>query len=88
MKISIDFLFILHIVVLMKTKKYIAYLGGSSWAKGPVSEFDTITECRNWAESYGNTADHCNVYTQSGKQVASHRRDNNGNGMDWFKASF
>jgi len=72
----------------MKTRKYVAYLGGSSWAKGPTGEFDTITECRRWAESYGTTADYCNIYTRTSKQVAAHRRSGEGNGMSWYKASF
>lgn len=53
----------------MTTKKYIAVLGGSSWAIGPVTEHATITEARHWAESYGTTADWCAIYTPANYAV-------------------
>ena len=70
-------------------KKYLAILTGSSIRNDIRAEFSTITECREWAESYGTTADVCNIWTTSVKNprnVAWHRRDTNGNGMNWFRA--
>ena len=65
---------------------YIAHLGGSGWASGPRAEFRTIRECRAWAESYGTTADCCEITDSKGRLVASHRRDTSGSGLDWFRA--
>jgi hypothetical protein len=66
-------------------EQYTATLGGSSWSRGPVETFRTITEAREWAESYGNTADWCTI-ERGTKLVAYHRRDTNGDGMSWYKA--
>lgn len=69
--------------------KYLAILTGSSIRNDIRAEFNTIRECRNWAESYGTTADVCNIWTGKNfdKNVAWHRRDTNGNGMRWFRAA-
>lgn len=68
--------------------KYRAKLSGHSWSIGPQSYFDTIAEARRWAESYGNTADSCEITNKRGKTVASHRRSTENDGMSWFRASF
>lgn len=65
---------------------YTAELFGSGWAQGPRATFATIHECREWAEEYGTTADECVIY-KNGKVVARHKRDTNGNGMEWFEAT-
>lgn len=67
--------------------KYQAEIGGSSWGEGPKAEFDTIKAARAWAESYGTTADSCKIYNAKGRLVAEHRRDPNGDGTRWFRAS-
>lgn len=66
---------------------YTAELYGSSWSRGPVDDFDTITEARRWAESFGTTADRCVIATRSGRVVAEHVRDTNGDGTRWFRAT-
>lgn len=53
---------------------------------GPEADFATITEARRWAESFGDTYAECYIYTRTGKCVAIHERDRNGNGRRWFKA--
>jgi hypothetical protein len=69
--------------------KYIAVIGGASWSRGPELPCATITEARKLAESYGNMADYCRIERATDrKTVAFHRRDTNGNGMRWYKASF
>lgn len=54
------------------------------------AEFDTITAARQWAESYGATADKCLVFrAQRGapdRIVAAHTRDTSNDGTRWFKA--
>ncbi len=65
---------------------YSAEIGGSSWSRGPVVTFRTILEAREWAESYGTTADWCAISDAKGRAVAAHRRDPNGNGMRWYRA--
>ena len=67
--------------------KYTAEMFGASWSQGPRAEFSTIREAREWAESYGTTADSCTISDASGKPVAVHRRDPNGNGHTWFEAN-
>lgn len=67
--------------------KYTAEIGGSSWSKGPVLEFDSITDARKWAEEFGTTADWCRITDSKGREIASHRRDTSGDGMKWFEAS-
>jgi hypothetical protein len=66
--------------------KYTAEIRGHSWARGPQNEFNTIREAREWAESYGTTADACSIHVHKGKLVAEYRRDPNGDGTRWFKA--
>lgn len=63
-----------------------AEMFGSSWAVGPVTDHPTITEARRWAESFGTTADVCVITTPSGRRIAEHRRDPNGDGTHWFRA--
>jgi hypothetical protein len=67
---------------------YVAVVGGHAWSRGPWREFRTIRECREWAESYGTTADWCQIKLRSGRVVGEHRRDTNGHGTEWFRASF
>jgi hypothetical protein len=64
---------------------YLAHVGGSRSIFAPV-KFDTVRECREHAESYGQTADWCEIIDARGRLVASHRRDPNGDGTRWFRA--
>jgi hypothetical protein len=66
---------------------YTAEIGGSFWSQGPKGEFATMRECRQFAESFGTTADHCAIYDAKGRLIASHRRDRNGDGTIWFRAA-
>jgi len=66
--------------------RYTAELFGKSWKKGgPILEFNTIKEAREWAESYGKIADSCTICDKRGRVVASHRRDMSEDGLRWFK---
>lgn len=65
---------------------YTAEIGGSSWAKGPITEHDTIRQARAWAESYGSTADWCSIHDAKGRVVARHQRNPNAPG-GWFRAT-
>jgi hypothetical protein len=65
--------------------EYRADITGSSWARRQVSYFDTITDARAWAESYGTTADRCYIYSGS-RLIALHCRDTRGNGTNWYRA--
>jgi hypothetical protein len=67
--------------------KYTAKITGSQWSRGPQAEFNTIRECREWAEGYGALGDNCLIYDNTGKLVAQHSRDRNSTGTDWFKAA-
>ena len=67
-------------------KKYTAVLGGASWASGPESDHSTIKAARAWAESYGSTADWCNIYDK-GQLVARHVRSAEKGGMSWYKVA-
>lgn len=51
--------------------------------------FDTIRQCRAWAEKFGNTMNRCDIHrtTKSRKKVALHVRDKNGDGSRWFIAT-
>lgn len=69
------------------TQKYRAEVFGSAWSRGPTLRTDTITAARAWAEEYGTTADRCVITDRAGNVVAEHRRDPNGDGTRWFKAS-
>jgi hypothetical protein len=71
----------------VRNARYAAELFGPSWKNGPIMEFSTIREARNWAEEYGMTADKCVITNRSGVEVAQHRRDMNGDGARWFIAS-
>ena len=55
---------------------------GSGWLQGPVAEFDTITAGRQWAESFGSTADTA-VIRRGTKVVGYHYRDVTGSGLSW-----
>lgn len=67
--------------------KYTAEIFGPSWKQGPTAEFETIAAAREWAESYGTTADSCTIRNTTGRDVAKHVRDKNGDGSRWFKGS-
>lgn len=71
----------------MTAAKYTAEIFGSGWKQGPICEFDTITEARHWAESYGTTADSCTIYDRNGRPVAEHRRDTSDNGSRWYRSN-
>lgn len=64
---------------------YIAHVGGARSMFAPI-QFPSIRECRAYAESYGDTADWCEISDAQGRVVASHRRDKNSDGMRWFRA--
>ena len=68
-------------------EKYVAQVSGSAFSRGPVAYFNTVTEAREWAESYGTTADDCIITDRSGRLVGSHRRDSNGDGSRWFRVT-
>ncbi len=70
--------------VAQSAKKYVAQVGGSAFSRGPTAYFDTVTEARAWAETYGETADWCEIYLRSGRLVGNHRR---GTGGRWFRAT-
>lgn len=54
-----------------------------------IYDVDSIAEAREIAEGYDNTMDWANVTdSETDDQVASFRRDNNGDGMTWFDAEF
>ena len=69
------------------TKTYTATISGSTWSQGPIAKFPTITAAREWAEEYGTTADSCTITDAKGREVASHRRDSNGDGTHWYRAA-
>jgi hypothetical protein len=54
----------------------------------PSAEFATIRECRQHAESYGSTADHCVIADRKNRIVGRHIRDKSGDGMRWYRATF
>ena len=66
--------------------KYTAELSGHSWREGPIAEFDTIREARQWAEAYGTAADRCSIRDAQGREVGLHCRDTSGHGLRWFRA--
>jgi hypothetical protein len=63
---------------------YRAEIGGSSWKIGPEAEFQTIEDAREWAESYGSTADGCAIRDKTGRLVAVHSRDPSSG--EWYEA--
>lgn len=65
-----------------RSNKYTAVLSSDAqaWA-----HFDTVTECRRWAEEYGDTADRCEILNRNGLTVALHCRDSGANGRRWYK---
>ena len=64
---------------------YVADVGGASSMFAPV-QLPSVRECRAHAESYGCTADWCEISDAKGRLVASHRRDKSGDGIRWFRA--
>lgn len=64
---------------------YTVTLGGSSWGFGPQSTCASIREARAWAESYGSTADWCEIADRHGVVVGVHRRDPSTGA--WFRAA-
>jgi hypothetical protein len=70
--------------------KYTAILHSNSWRDPKKRQFSTITEARAWAESYGTTADHCDIYNTSelmrtNRPIATHTRWRDGDGTRWHK---
>jgi hypothetical protein len=47
----------------------------------------TMRSARDWAESYGTTANRCTIQDRMGRIVGEHRRDPNGDGTRWFRAT-
>jgi len=76
---------------IMTHDKYEAFILGSAWAAGPTGTFGTIRAAREWAESYGTTADGCLIqrsYKRRVRQtVALHKRDTSGDGTRWYRAA-
>lgn len=70
-----------------KRGPYVAEVGGHSWSRNPRAEFETVRECRDWAESYGGTADYCSIYDANSVLVGRHRCDPSGRGQRWFRAA-
>lgn len=68
-------------------RPYTANVGGGSRARGPVQQFQTLRECKEWAESYGCTAEWCVVEDAKGRRVAEYRRDTSCRGERWFRAT-
>ena len=69
-------------------ERYEAHVGGGSWHQGPRGFFNTIKAAREWAESYGTTADWCEIKSRSGRVVAKHCRDTNSVRQgDWFRVT-
>ena len=69
--------------------RYYAYIESPSWRVGPYRGCATLTEARQWAESFGTTADSCFVYRgRYGASIAAlFRRDPEGNGERWYRAT-
>lgn len=67
---------------------YKAEVGGASWSAGPAATFRTVRECRQFAESFGTTADWCTILDWKGRKVGEHRRDTSGCGTDWFRVAW
>ena len=76
---------VLHPADAATENKYRATVGGYSWSRGPEAEFPTILAARAFAESFGITADYCNIYDRRGCHVATHMRDGNGDGTRWYR---
>ncbi len=68
-----------------KMTKYTAKVGGASWTNGPQCSVSTIAEGREFGESYGTTADWCQVINNSTGRTALFQRDQNGNGTRWYR---
>ncbi len=66
---------------------FAAYMHGSSMSRSPKAEFNRIRDAREWAESYGTTADSCTLDGANGVAVGRHMRDRNGDGTRWFRAA-
>lgn len=61
---------------------YVAEIYGSSWNLGPTATFSRMKDAREWASSYGDTAQGCLVSDKKGRAVA-HYRQTKGN---WWRA--
>lgn len=66
--------------------RYKAFVGGASIAREISAVFSTISAAREWAESFGDTADWCDIRTLLGHTVARHQR--NPSSGRWFRADF
>lgn len=53
---------------------YTAQMGGASWSRGPQASFESVKDARQWAESYGNTADFCRIYDSNGRMIEEYCR--------------
>lgn len=61
---------------------YKAEVGGASMRVSSAS-FRTISECREFAEFFGSTADWCTIYDWKGRTVGEHRRE--GHKAEWYR---
>jgi len=67
---------------------YKAEVGGAS-VRVRCVEFRTVRECREFAESFGSTADWCNIYDWKGRKVGEHRRTlANAPADRWYRATW
>jgi hypothetical protein len=71
----------------MSRRPFKVRVGGSSWSNGPeTDEVGSISEGRNFIESYGNTADWGTVTEEDTGRTVVFRRDPNGDGTLWYEA--
>lgn len=66
-------------ILIMSTKIRVEIFG-SRWLQGPVAEFRTITEARQWSESFGGTASYA-VLRSGTTVVGYHYRDARGQNL-------
>ena len=72
----------------MRKLKYRARLYDSTGYQCNFEDFRTITEAREWAESYGGTAKECEIFRlKDGMIVARHCRSSEGDNTKWYKAT-
>jgi hypothetical protein len=63
---------------------FTARLSGARIVSMPEVTFNTVAECRRWAEDHGAEADRCTIFDVDGRPVAAHERDRAA--PHWFDA--
>lgn len=66
---------------------FTASLFGDRWQPGPVSQFDTLRECRIWAMDNTPFADRCSVVDGMGRAVREWTRSSDSNDFRWRRVS-